>query len=133
MLSAEVLQVYNGLAYPGATPISFTRDLGSPAQIASIGQVALSAMNQWEMIGLSWKDASFKLTLVQPNKIVLPAQGDGRNVVHLTGSNYDYYFLKSPPAGDWTVQIMPVNAAPSGTGYSLLSGLVQGVIPPNQA
>ena len=133
MLSAEVLQVYNGLAYPEATPISFTRDLGSPAQIASIGQVALSAMNQWEMIGLSWKDAAFKLTLVQPNKIVLPAQGDGRNVVHLTGSKYDYYFLKSPPAGDWTVQIMPVNAATSGTGYSLLSGLVQGAIPPNQA
>ena len=133
MLSAEVLQVYNGLAYPGATPISFTRDLGSPAQIASIGQVALSAMNQWEMIGLSWKDASFKLTLVQPNGAVLPSQGDGRNVVHLTGSNYDYYFLKSPPAGDWTVQILPVNATPSGTGYSLLSGLVQGAIPPNQA
>ncbi|MGV8125770.1 MAG: hypothetical protein ACP5PV_00985 [Methanothrix sp.] len=133
MLSAEVLQVYNGLAYPGATPISFTRDLGSPAQIASIGRVALSAMNQWEMIGLSWKDAGFKMTLVQPNKIVLPAQGDGRNVVHLTGSNYDYYFLRSPPAGDWTAQIMPVNAATSGTGYTLISGLVQGAIPPNQA
>ena len=133
MLSAEVLQVYNGQAYPGATPISFTRDLGSPAQIASVGQVALSAMNQWEMIGLSWKDASFKMTLVQPNKIVLPAQGDGRNVVHLTGSNYDYYFLRSPLAGDWTVQIMPVNAATGGTGYTLISGLVQGAIPPNQA
>jgi len=134
MLSAEILQVYNGLAYPAATPISFTRNLGSPAQIASIGQVALSAtINQWEMIGLSWKDAGFKMTLIQPNKTVLPAQGDGRNVVHLTGSNYDYYFLKSPPAGNWTVQIVPVNAASSGTGYSLISGLVQGAIPPNQA
>jgi len=90
-------------------------------------------MNQWEMIGLSWKEASFKMTLIQPNKIVLPAQVDGRNVVHLTGANYDYYFLRSPPAGNWTVQIMPVNAATGGTGYSLLSGLVQGAIPPNQA
>ena len=133
MLSAEVLQVYNGLAYPRATPISFIRVLGSPAEIASIGRTSLSAMNQWEMIGLSWKEASFKMTLIQPNKIVLPAQVDGRNVVHLTGANYDYYFLRSPPAGNWTVQIMPVNAATGGTGYSLLSGLVQGAIPPNQA
>jgi hypothetical protein len=133
MLSAEVLQVYNGLAYPRAAPINFIRVLGSPAQIASIGRAALSAMNQWEMIGLSWKQASFKMTLIQPNKIILPAQGDGQNVVHLSGANYDYYFLRSPPVGNWTVQIMPVNAAPSGTGYSLISGLVQGVIPPNKA
>lgn len=132
MLAAEALQVYNGLAYPGAKPISFERELGSPAQVASVGRMALSAMNQWEMIGLAWKEAGFKMTLIQPNKTALPAQGDGQNVVHLTGSTYDYYFLRSPTAGIWTVQIMPVNAASSGTGYSLISGLVQGPIPPKQ-
>lgn len=133
MLAAEDLQVYNGLAYPGATPVSLNRDLGSPAQVASIGRMALSATNQWEMIGLSWKDGGFRMTLIQPNQTVLPTQGDGRNVVHPTGSNYDYYLLKSPMAGIWTVQIVPVNAASSGTGYTLISGLVQGPIPPNQA
>ena len=129
MLAAEALQVYNGLAYPGAKPISFERELGSPSQVASVGRMALSAMNQWEMIGLAWKEAGFNMTLIQPNKIALPAQGDGQNVVHFNGSNYDYYFLRSPAAGIWTVQIMPVNAASSGTGYSLISGLVQGPIP----
>jgi len=132
MLAAEALQVYNGLAYPGAKPISFERELGSPAQVASVGRMALSAMNQWEMIGLAWKEAGFNMTLIQPNKIALPAQGDGQNVVHFNGSNYDYYFLRNPAAGIWTVQIMPVNAASSGTGYSLISGLVQGPIPPKQ-
>ena len=130
MLAAEALQVYNGLAYPGAKPIGFDRELGSPSQVASVGSMALSAMNQWEMIGLAWKEAGFNMTLIQPNKIALPAQGDGQNVVHFTGSNYDYYFLRSPAAGIWTVQIMPVNAASSGSGYSLISGLVQGPIPP---
>jgi hypothetical protein len=130
MLAAEALQVYNGLAYPGAKPTGFDRELGSPPQVASVGRMALSAMNQWEMIGLAWKKAGFNMTLIQPNKIALPAQGDGQNVVHFTGSNYDYYFLRSPTAGIWTVQIMPVNAASSGTGYSLISGLVQGPIPP---
>jgi len=135
MKAGEVLQVYNGLAYPAATPISFTRDLGSTAKAASIGQMALTAMNQWELIGLSWKDenAGFKMTLIQPNKTALPAQGDGQNVVHITGPIYDHYFLRSPAPGTWMVQIIPTGAAASGTEYSLISGLVLGPIPPHQA
>jgi len=135
MKAGEVLQVYNGLAYPAATPISFTRDLGSTAKAASIGQMALTAMNQWELIGLSWKDknAGFKMTLIQPNKTALPAQGDGQNVVHITGPIYDHYFLRSPAPGTWMVQIIPAGAAASGTEYSLISGLVLGPIPPHQA
>jgi len=135
MKAGEVLQVYNGLAYPAAAPISFTRDLGSTAKAASIGQMALTAMNQWELIGLSWKDenAGFKMTLIQPNKTALPAQGDGQNVVHITGPIYDHYFLRSPAPGTWMVQIIPTGAAASGTEYSLISGLVLGPIPPHQA
>lgn len=135
MKAGEALQVYNGLAYPAAKPISFTRDLGSTAKTASIGQMALSAMNQWELIGLSWKDeqAGFKMILIQPNKIALPAQGDGQNVVHITGPSYDHYFLRSPAPGTWMVQINSAGAAASGTEYSLISGLVLGPIPPHQA
>lgn len=78
------------------------------------------------MIGLAWKDAFFNLTLVQPNGSALPAQSDSRDVVHLVGSNYNYYFLKSPARGNWTIEIRPINPGANGAGFSLLTGLVKG-------
>jgi len=84
------------------------------------------------MIGLSWKDASFSLTLIQPNGIALPAQGDNLNVMHLAGTNYDYYFLRNAARGNWGIEIRPLNPSSNGVGFSLITGLVKGAVPINQ-
>jgi len=88
--------------------------LGLGDQTISGYQTGLS-ISQWaEMIGLSWKDAGFTLTLIQPDGITLPAKADNQNVMHLVGSNYDYYFLSN------------------GVGFSLITGLVKGAVSINQ-
>jgi hypothetical protein len=78
------------------------------------------------MVGLTWKDGSFKLNLIQPNGVALPVQGDNRNVIHLIGSNYDYYFLRNAAPGSWTIVVRPINTGASGTGFSLINGPVKG-------
>ena len=84
------------------------------------------------MIGLSWKDASFTLTLIQPNGSALPVQGDNQNVIHLIGSNYDYYFLRNAAQGNWGIEIRPINPGANGVGFSLINGLVKGAAIINQ-
>ena len=84
------------------------------------------------MIGLSWKDARFNLNLIQPNGSILPVQGDNQNVVHLVGTNYDYYFLRNAAIGNWSIEIRPINPGTNGVGFSLITGLVKGAAPINQ-
>ena len=81
------------------------------------------------MIGISWKDASLTLTLIQPDGRAFPVQGDNQNVIHLVGSNYDYYFLRSTAKGVWGIRVMPINTGANGVGFSLITGLVKGAAP----
>jgi hypothetical protein len=107
----------------------FSRDVIAFCQSKGITQ---ATGEEAEMIGLSWKDSSFKMTLVQPNGTALPASGDGVNVIHVSGTTYDYYFLKQPAKGSWYVDIAPINPASTGAAYSLISGQVKGTLPENQ-
>ncbi|MCX6672810.1 MAG: hypothetical protein NTY37_03420, partial [Methanothrix sp.] len=106
--------------------------LGLEDQAVSGYQTGLSISEWAEMIGLSWKDVGFTLTLIQPNGITLPVQGDNQNVMHLLGSNYDYYFLRSAAIGNWGIEVKPINAGANGVGFSLINGLVKGAAPINQ-
>jgi hypothetical protein len=106
--------------------MKYVRQLGGEAQATSVGLTAQSISERSEMIGLSWKDASFSMTLIQPNGVALSVQGDNRNVIHLIGPNYDYYFLRNAAAGSWGIVIQPINLAASGTGFSLINGQVRG-------
>jgi hypothetical protein len=87
------------------------------------------------MVGLSWpaNGSPFTLTLIQPNGTTLSVQDGDKNALHLTGSNYNYYFLRNPAKGYWTVVVTPTQTAPNGTGFSLISGLVKGIVPPNKS
>jgi hypothetical protein len=118
--------VENAVAYPGASPLKFVRSLGLEGQTISAYQTEPSISERSEMIGLSWKDASFTLTLIQPNGIALPVQGDNRNVIHLIGPTYDYYFLRNAAQGNWGIEIRPINQGANGAGFSLINGLVKG-------
>jgi hypothetical protein len=122
----NALKVENAVAYPGASPLRFVRSLGLEGQAISAYSTEQSISERSEMVGLSWKDASFTLTLIQPNGSVLPVQGDNRNVIHLIGPNYDYYFLRNAAQGNWGIEIRPINPAANGAGFSLISGLVKG-------
>ena len=125
----NTLKVENGITYPSASPLRFARMLGEN-QAISVNQMGQSISEQAEMIGLSWKDARSNLTLIQPNGSALPAQGDNQNVVHLVGSNYDYYFLSSSAAkGNWSIEVKPIIPSSNGVGFSLITGLVKGAIP----
>jgi hypothetical protein len=127
--AVEALQVHNDLALPGSSPISFTKNIIRPISVGFARQSTLAGLDQAEMIGLTWKNSGFSLTLVQPNGITLPIQGDGSNVVHLTGPKYDYYFLRNPAPGNWIIRVTPINPASGGADYSLIYGKVQGAIP----
>lgn len=121
------LRVENAIAYPGVSPFRFVRAMG--AELAMTGSQNKPISELAQMIGLSWNEAAFSLTLIKPDGSVQSPQGDNVNVVHLLGWNYDYYFLKSPAPGNWTVQVTPTNAASSGTVFSLITGLVKGASP----
>jgi hypothetical protein len=126
------LKVENGIAYSSASPLRFVRLLGLENQAISGYQSGLLISERAEMVGLSWKDARFNLTLIKPNGSLLPVQGDNQNVVHLVGSNYDYYFLRSAAIGNWSIDIRPINPGTNGAGFSLITGLVKGASPINQ-
>jgi hypothetical protein len=131
----NTLKVENGIAYPGTSPLRFVRSLGLENQAVSGYQgyqTGLSISERAEMIGLSWKDASFTLTLIQPDGSALPVQGNNQNVMHLVGLNYDYYFLRSAAIGNWGIEVKPINPGANGVGFSLITGLVKGAVPPNQ-
>jgi hypothetical protein len=128
----NALKVENAVAYPGASPLKFVRSLGLEGQVISGYQTEPSISERSEMIGLSWKDASFTLTLIQPNGSTLPVQGDNRNVIHLIGPTYDYYFLRNAAQGNWEIEIKPINPGANGAGFSLISGLVKGAAIINQ-
>jgi len=65
------LTVENAVAYYGSSPIRYVRQMGqegSPSQNKTISEQA-------EMVGLSWNDGAFSLTLIQPNSAILSPQG----------------------------------------------------------
>ena len=127
----DTLKVENGIAYSSASPPMFVRSLGSNDHAVSGYQNPPSISEQAEMIGISWKDAYFTLTLIQPDGRAFPVQGENQNVIHLMGSNYDYYFLRSTAQGIWGIKVMPVNTGANGAGFSLITGLVKGAAPIN--
>lgn len=122
----DTLKVDNGIAYSSAM---FSRSLGLAGQSFSGYQSPPSISERAEMIGLSWKDASFTLTLIQPDGRAFSVQSDNQNVIHLSGSNYDYYFLRSPAKGIWGIEVKPINPGANGVGFSLITGLVKGAAP----
>ena len=104
------------------------RELGRNQAVSGY-QSNLLISDQAEMIGLSWQTSTFTVVLIQPDGSVLPLKGDNQNVLHLMGSNYDYYYLRSPAKGNWNVEIRPVNPGTGGEGFSLITGLVRGAAP----
>jgi hypothetical protein len=125
----NTLKVENGIAYSGASPLRFVISLGLEDQAVSGNQTGLPISERAEMIGLSWKDGGFTLTLIQPDGSTLPVQGDNRNVMHLVGLNYNYYFLRGAAIGNWSIEVMPINPGANGVGFSLITGLVKGAVP----
>lgn len=121
------LRVDNAAAYSGSLPSLFIMEIRSAQAGSALQNRTIS--EQAQMVGLSWNEAAFSMVLIQPNSTILSTQGDNVNVVHLMGWNYDYYFLRSPSPGNWTVQVTPINAATTGTGFSLITGLVKGASP----
>ena len=126
----DSLQVENGVAYSSGSGIRFSRQMGtSKVYQQSSGQ---NLSDRAEMVGVSWpeKGIPFTLTLTQPNGTILSVQDDDMDAMHLTGSNYDYYFLRNPAKGYWTVVVTPAQSASNGIGFSLISGMVEGIVPP---
>ena len=85
-----------------------------------------------EMVGLTWQDSPIRMTLIKPDGSKLSAESDSQNIKHLTGPNYDYYFLRKPASGYWSIWVSPTYPRASGEGFRLISGLVGGVVPANQ-
>ena len=78
------------------------------------------------MVGLTWESNPFGVTLIKPDGSVLNPQSDSQNVKRVSGSNYDYYFLRNPSSGYWTVRINPLSPGTGGEGFSLITGPVGG-------
>lgn len=126
----DTLQVENGVAYSSGSGIRFSRQMGTSKVYQQLSGQNLS--DRAEMVGVSWpeKGIPFTLTLTQPNGTILSVQDGDMDALHLAGSNYDYYFLRNPAKGYWTVVVTPAQSASNGIGFSLISGMVEGIVPP---
>ena len=129
----DTLQVENGVAFSSGSGIRFARQMGASKVYQLPGDQNIT--DRAEMVGLSWPvDGSpFTLALTQPNGTILSVQDYDENALHLTGSNYDYYFLRNPAKGYWNVVVTPAQSVPNGIGFSLISGLVEGIVPPDKS
>ena len=126
----DTLQVENGIAFSSGSGIRFARQMGTSKVYQLLGGQNIS--DRAEMVGLSWPEGGipFTLTLIQPNGITLSVKDGDKNALHLTGSNYNYYFLRDPAKGYWTAVVTPEQSSASGIGFSLISGLVEGIASP---
>ena len=128
LTALDTLKVENGIAYSSGSPLRFVRELGRNQPVL-VDQSSLLISDQAEMIGLSWQTSAFTVVLIQPDGSVLPLKGDDQNVLHLIGSNYDYYFLHKPAKGNWNIEIRPTDPGALGQGFSLITGPVRGAAP----
>lgn len=118
-------KVESAVAYAAGQPLRFSRPFGydqAASTAQGINQVAESA----EMVGLSWQSSPFSVTLIEPDGSILSPDSDRQNIKHVTGTNYDYYFLRNPAKGIWNIEIRPINPDSRGEGFSLITGLVSG-------
>ena len=131
-MALDSVQVENGIAYTARAPLIFVRKFGDNLAISrdqSLGQ----GSERVEMVGLTWQNNPMRMTLIKPDGSQLSAKSDNQNIKHLTGSNYDYYFLRKPASGYWSIGISPTYPSASGGGFRLISGLVGGIVPANKA
>jgi len=126
----DTLQVENGIALSSESGIRFARQMGS-SKVYQLSD-SQNITDRAEMVGLSWPVGGipFTLTLIQPNGTTLSVQDGDKDALHITGTNYDYYFLRNPVKGYWTAVVKPEQSSASGIGFSLISGLVEGIVPP---
>jgi hypothetical protein len=117
--------VENGIAHAAGSPQRFVRQITN-IQTSILAAAGEKISKRAEMIGLDWQNYPLTLTLVKPDGSVLLATENSQDVMHLKGSNYDYYFLRSPSKGNWYVQVGTTSLAGSGERYSLITGLVKG-------
>lgn len=118
-------RVENGVAYPPGQPLEFSRQLGyyQETPVAyGMSQITPGA----EMVGLSWQGNPFNVTLIKPDGSALSPDNDPQSIKHVTGANYDYYFIRNPAKGEWNVNIWPVSPAIGGEAFSLITGFVAG-------
>jgi hypothetical protein len=117
--------VENAVAYVAGQPLIFSRQLGYD-QAALAAQGISQAAGSAEMVGLAWQSNPFSVTLIKPDGSKLFPDSDRQNIKHVTGTNYDYYFLRNPAKGIWNIEIRPINPGSRGESFSLITGLVSG-------
>lgn len=118
-------KVENGVTYVAGQPLIFSRQLGYD-QAALAAQGISQASGSAEMVGLAWQSNPFSVTLIKPDGSKLFPDSDRQNIKHVTGTNYDYYFLRNPANGIWNIEIRPINPGSRGESFSLITGLVSG-------
>ncbi|KUG16881.1 hypothetical protein ASZ90_013427 [hydrocarbon metagenome] len=118
-------KVENGVTYVAGQPLIFSRQLGYD-QAALAAQGISQAAGSAEMVGLAWQSNPFSVTLIKPDGSKLFPDSDRQNIKHVTGTNYDYYFLRNPAKGIWNIEIRPINPGSRGESFSLITGLVSG-------
>jgi hypothetical protein len=126
----DSVQVESGIAYATRSPLTFVRRFGDNLAISK-DQGRVQGTERMEMVGLTWQNGPIQMTLIKPDGSILSAESDRQNIKHLTGSNYNYYFLRKPSSGYWSIRIDPTYPSQSGEGFSLISGLVRGAVPEN--
>ena len=127
----DTIQVENGVVYAIRSPLTFVRILGgNPTVSPELDNILGQEYEGMEMVGLTWQNSPLDMKLIKPDGSVLSPESDSQNIKHVTGSNYDYYFLRRPISGYWTIGINPTYPSGSGEGFSLISGLVRVPIAP---
>jgi hypothetical protein len=120
-------------------PVKFIRQIGSQINadtgnnIAGPNSTPASKKESAEMIGITWQGNPLTIVLKKPDGNILYADGTSPDVVHIKGYNYEYYFLKNPGIGSWSVGVKPLSRTVGGEKFTLVTGQVSGAIPTNPA
>ncbi len=125
VVALESVKMENGVAYSSGSPLSFVRQI-TDSQISLLDSTGTSLSERSEMIGITWQNSPLTMTLFKPDGSTFSGTESSQDVIHMTGSNYDYYFLRSPEKGNWYVKVDASGAGSSGEKYSLISGQVKG-------
>jgi len=125
------LKVENGVIAAYEPSMRFIRQLGYQDQASSASLNPVPTLERAEMIGLTWQGSPLTMTLTKPDGSILYSDGTNPDVVRVKGSNYEYYFLKSPAVGSWNIGVQPSNQMVSGERFTLITGPVSGAITTN--
>ena len=67
---------------------------------------------------LFWQGSTLNLTLLTPEDVLIDPTTTDPDITHVKSTTYEYYTIKNPDPGDWTMNIIAVDVPPEGENFT---------------